>query len=475
MNVPHGSTPSTAAFTCNTCGIKFAGAELQRQHMKTDWHRYNLKRRVAELPSISSEMFAEKILIALQHEKNVLNEDEYGFYVPQRRRNQGNGEGVQLTKKFLRRQERLHARESQSPNSNDNDNEDLATTVPVLGGLLGTRERALSVSAASVKSELSEFSIATSHHDSEALFETSSETVLSESDYTDFDHLVHSESDLASDNETDDSWEEEEEVAPEAVAITDCFYCGQANREIEVNIKHMFSKHGLYIPERSYLVDVAGLLTYISEALTLDYECLVCGFQGKNLESIRQHIYNKGHAKLPYESKEERIAVEEFYDFTIPEETPRNKASKKKVAFIEENVSSDEEPLTPSEDEEEEEEKEEGDSVERTGSGINDNYTVVQIDRTGVELTLPSGSRIGHRSMTRYYRQNLPLGREARDSEKTVAAVDKRFTAMSLAERSMLSEEKESRRVETQNRQKYERKLKNVNAQKHFRDEILGT
>ncbi|KAG7194356.1 uncharacterized protein KQ657_004568 [Scheffersomyces spartinae] len=469
MNIPHGSNPSTAAFTCNTCGIKFAGAELQRQHMKTEWHRYNLKRRVAELPSISSELFAEKVLIARENENNILNEDEFGFYVPQRRRHNSSGDGVQLSKKYLKRQERLHAKGSQVPKSNETDGQDdYASAEPVLGEFVGIRARGSSISASSVKSETSEFSIVTSHHESEMLFESSSEGILSDSDVTDFDHLVPSESDLPSDNDSDESWNDEVDAEPEAVSITDCFFCGQVNHEKENNIKHMFSKHGLYIPERSYLVDVSGLLSYISEAITLDHECLVCGFQGKNLESIRQHIYNKGHAKLPYENKEERLAVEEYYNFTIPEEVTPKKANKKKVAFMEENGSSDEEPLTPSDDEEEE-------FDEDSGSGINDNYTIVQIDKTGVELTLPSGSRIGHRSMARYYRQNLPLTRAPTEAEQTVAVVDKRFTALSLAERSLIAQEKAGRRVETQSRQKYEKKLKNVNAQRHFRDEILGT
>ncbi|KAG9625428.1 hypothetical protein KCV04_g12192, partial [Aureobasidium melanogenum] len=52
----------THPFTCNTCQVAFRSSDLQRTHMQSDWHRYNLKRRVASLPPLTSEVFAEKVL-----------------------------------------------------------------------------------------------------------------------------------------------------------------------------------------------------------------------------------------------------------------------------------------------------------------------------------------------------------------------------------------------------------------------------
>lgn len=49
-------------FTCITCRVAFRDATIQRSHYKTDWHRYNLKRKVAELPPVSTESFKEKVL-----------------------------------------------------------------------------------------------------------------------------------------------------------------------------------------------------------------------------------------------------------------------------------------------------------------------------------------------------------------------------------------------------------------------------
>jgi len=47
-------------FTCVTCQVKFPNAEMHREHFKSDWHRYNLKRKVADLPIVSLAAFESK-------------------------------------------------------------------------------------------------------------------------------------------------------------------------------------------------------------------------------------------------------------------------------------------------------------------------------------------------------------------------------------------------------------------------------
>lgn len=54
--------PATASYTCITCRVAFKDADVQRAHYKTDWHRYNLKRKVAEMPPVTAENFQERVL-----------------------------------------------------------------------------------------------------------------------------------------------------------------------------------------------------------------------------------------------------------------------------------------------------------------------------------------------------------------------------------------------------------------------------
>lgn len=62
-------------FTCITCQVMFKTPELQREHYKQDWHRYNLKRKVASIPPVTLEEFE---LRAKEHRElnQNLNKDE---------------------------------------------------------------------------------------------------------------------------------------------------------------------------------------------------------------------------------------------------------------------------------------------------------------------------------------------------------------------------------------------------------------
>ncbi|KFO96100.1 Zinc finger protein 622 [Calypte anna] len=63
-----------ATYTCITCRVAFKDAEIQRAHYKTDWHRYNLKRKVAEMPPVTAENFEERVLAqrAVAEEQNKI-------------------------------------------------------------------------------------------------------------------------------------------------------------------------------------------------------------------------------------------------------------------------------------------------------------------------------------------------------------------------------------------------------------------
>ena len=50
-----------ATYTCNTCRVVLVDAEAQRAHYKTDWHRYNLRRKVAGMAPVSAEGFQERV------------------------------------------------------------------------------------------------------------------------------------------------------------------------------------------------------------------------------------------------------------------------------------------------------------------------------------------------------------------------------------------------------------------------------
>ena len=132
-------------------------------------------------------------------------------------------------------------------------------------------------------------------------------------------------------------------------------------------------------------------------------------------------MLDKGHCKIAYDTESERLAVSDFYDFSssypsVPGETKGSSKRRVKVVVPNaelvdedgwEDVDDDgeddgldgavEEGITEPEDSEDEEDEEDD---EADGSQITYGDTVY-------ELVLPSGARIGHRSLRRYYKQSF--------------------------------------------------------------------
>lgn len=77
-------------FTCINCDARFANAEIQREHYKTDWHRYNLKRRVAQLPPVTAEEFQQRVLTARSATETAIEEQQMSIYCTACRKQFGN-------------------------------------------------------------------------------------------------------------------------------------------------------------------------------------------------------------------------------------------------------------------------------------------------------------------------------------------------------------------------------------------------
>lgn len=65
-------------YTCITCQVMFRTPELQREHYKLDWHRYNLKRKVAGIPPVTLEEFELRAKEHKEQSQNA-NRDESQF------------------------------------------------------------------------------------------------------------------------------------------------------------------------------------------------------------------------------------------------------------------------------------------------------------------------------------------------------------------------------------------------------------
>lgn len=329
-----------------------------------------------------------------------------------------------------------------------------------------------------------------------------------------------------------------------------CLFCNYDSPSVPLNATHMERIHGMFIPEKAYLVDLDGLIESLREQIHEYHQCLYCGKLKPTVFGLQTHMRDKGHCKIPFETEDEQLEIGEFYDFRSTysdaedvsdsdDLLPGKKLSGGvKLGATRETMKADEDG----------ENGEDGDGWETDSSASSldsADLTAVPLDQrthqyekldqhphhshsdprphhnkdgwhshahkhnhavfySEYELYLPSGRTAGHRSLNRYFKQNLhnhpspeerqeQLALEAAASSNSEEEEDQKITRRNERERGralisranggmgmvgvttekrreVQAAEKRSRKVEERERRKFQwGNNKQSNSQKHFR------
>lgn len=194
---------------------------------------------------------------------------------------------------------------------------------------------------------------------------------------------------------------------------TACLFCALPSESVETNVAHMSRQHGFFIPDKEYLLDLPGLLTYLGDKIAVSNNCIWCNGRGRafhSLDAVRKHMLDKSHCKIAYDSQDDRLDVSDYYDFTSSYAVPSTGTAPTPRTLLRRKAG----PAKEGGDEEWEDDEavpeEEVDEIVEEGNesdeDILDGARVTYGD-TPYELVLPSGARIGHRSLKRYYVQKF--------------------------------------------------------------------
>ncbi|AEO58790.1 hypothetical protein MYCTH_2093740 [Thermothelomyces thermophilus ATCC 42464] len=447
---PSSDVNASHPYTCNTCQVAFRNSDLQKGHMRNDWHRYNLKRRVASLPPISSEVFTEKVLQA--RAETTAQADKAGFErsceTCQKTYYSENSFRNHLSS--AKHKTRAAALASRSNGKNDDEASSMSFS-------LGEPAAESQVDS-DAEEEFNEVVDALKHtniHEPVSPVKRPSNPHLSAEAQNKPDHPLSQTSSGQESSTTTPSPPTPTGTKPAAAAPPPqtCLFCNYESPTLQLNVSHMERTHGLFIPEKQYLVNLEGLIGYLQEQVFIFNECLTCGKVKANVFAVQTHMRDKGHCQIPYTTEEEQLEIGEFYDF-------RSTYSDGEGDWVDESDDDDEqqnggvklgakrESRLVGEDGDEvmDDENWETDS-DASSLDSNDLHAVPaeqhyhQYDRLNkhphhsrstprthrqaggfhrnahkrphavfyddYELHLPSGKSVGHRSLSRYYRQNL--------------------------------------------------------------------
>lgn len=193
--------------------------------------------------------------------------------------------------------------------------------------------------------------------------------------------------------------DEDEEVSDaDSYSSAHCLFCNNESENLEENTDHMLKSHGMFIPERSYLANLEGLIHYLYRKINENNECIYCHVIRNNPAGAKTHMKDKGHCMIAFESEAEQIEIGQFYDFRSTYSDDEN--DDESVEMVDGGVK------VEGSDAEDEGWETDASSVDEDEDGGYAKNTPAAY-RTEYELHLPSGRTAGHRSLARYYRQNL--------------------------------------------------------------------
>uniref|UniRef100_A0A8C5QEP5 Cytoplasmic 60S subunit biogenesis factor ZNF622 n=1 Tax=Leptobrachium leishanense TaxID=445787 RepID=A0A8C5QEP5_9ANUR len=343
-----------ASYTCITCRVAFSDPDIQRAHYKTDWHRYNLKRKVAEMPPVTAENFQERVLAQravveeqgketatyctvcskrfstfnayenhLKSKKHLDLEKKATQAVTKKvelmnEKNLEKGLGLDNVDKDAMNkaiQQAIKAQPSMSPKKTADTGQD--------GDVLSASGRQMHQAKSKPEKpprlqwyEQQAKKLCEPEGDCEAM------DVNKEDDWEDMDS-GDDDDDVESDEEMEDGGGEIAQAAAEsspqlgAIPITDCLFCSHHSRSLVKNVAHMTKVHSFFIPDIEYLQDLQELITYLGEKVGVGKICLWCNEKGKSFyttESVQAHMNDKSHCKL-FTDADAALEFADFYDF----------------------------------------------------------------------------------------------------------------------------------------------------------------
>ncbi|RMZ89878.1 hypothetical protein DV736_g2899, partial [Chaetothyriales sp. CBS 134916] len=492
----------THPYTCNSCLVAFRESNSQRTHMRSDWHKYNLKRRVAELPPLSADDFQSKVKAVQAANKAAADEAAFSQTCPT------------CHKAYF------------SKNAYDNHIQSKAHK---------TKELALARSeSGSVTGSAASKSASTTIKQITAGFKHAKLTEDAPAS-----PVQRSPSNLSPGAEglRKHSLSPRQQVDPLSV----CLFCNYTSPTWKLSVAHMGRIHGLFIPDQSYMVDLRGLLTYLQAKIQDNFECLWCHKLKGSAEGAQTHMRDKGHCRIAFETEEEMVEVGQFYDFSSTYSDPDNEedsdvemydARSRTQGGVKVNgqgneddgwetdssfSSLDSEELTcvPNDDRTQSYSRlhlhrHHSQTDQRPHKNVDGYHSHAHSHANAVfydeyEMHLPSGRVAGHRSLKKYFRQNLHSypsaaermtraqrlieegdeGDDSIDIGPTPATPPKSSALTRRGEAGMIGasaqqrrdargQELRSRHKEQREQRRYQAKLeKQANAQKHFRDPLL--
>ena len=256
---------------CSTCHIKFNSVTNYKLHLQTEFHIYNTKRRIAELPPISEEVFEQKREQMVSANASLVSEVTYKCFP--------------CNKSFKSLEMLDEHKKSKKHKKNEKE----------------YMKKHPDASDSSIFKSIS-------HNQSEKGEEKNTANILDG-----INEEIQSSAGFSIVGEQESKNGEKIHQKTTLDSLRVCLFCNKESDGVKKNIDHMRIKHSFTILDIDCLVDLKGLLTYMAQRIHIGKICLFCSKQFKDARSCQQHMMDCGHCMMNMEDEDEYV---DFYDFS---------------------------------------------------------------------------------------------------------------------------------------------------------------
>eukprot|EP00197_Chlamydomonas_leiostraca_P015281 CAMPEP_0202858630 /NCGR_PEP_ID=MMETSP1391-20130828/1075_1 /ASSEMBLY_ACC=CAM_ASM_000867 /TAXON_ID=1034604 /ORGANISM="Chlamydomonas leiostraca, Strain SAG 11-49" /LENGTH=497 /DNA_ID=CAMNT_0049537563 /DNA_START=94 /DNA_END=1587 /DNA_ORIENTATION=+ len=394
-----------SGFLCSTSGEVITDRETLKEHYTSDFHRYNLKRKVAGLPPVTREWFeARKAQLASAQavgaamgvpaghtrvwvdpltRKTFRTEQTYQAHVRSNKyaelvRKSGQpAPPPVITVRKVTDADQQDAAAAAAPNraaptaAQQQVGQKGFKVVAPSGGLPGHQKKKKPQQEGEGEED-----------DEEEVDEDGWETASDDEEVAQgmaqlqlAGGAIKEEGEEGEDEEDESKWEEWD--------LCRSLFDNHVSKDFEANLEYMWRKYGFYMPDAQYLADPEGLFKYLGAKVRYGRVPLYSrgdddnAKQFRSLHAVQRHMVDSGKCKMVYEDNEDEYA--DFYDYTLGDE------------------------------EDEEEEAGAGKELVVSGRGGRAEPAAALVTAAS-ELMIPGGSGqgakvLGSRAFARYYRQ----------------------------------------------------------------------
>ncbi|PSC70432.1 zinc finger protein [Micractinium conductrix] len=294
---------------CSTAGTYFESREDLTEHQRSDFHRYNLKRKIAGLPPVTHEWYearkaqllasaatpVQRVWFDPLTRRKFYSENTYLAFTRSKKYRdlvKKSGEAAPAPIVTLRKLDEA----------------------PQTAAQQAAQQAAAQQKAAARVGPTAEgpgYRVKPAVHGGPAAMEEGSSDESDEDEEEGVDDGSTWETASEEEMQADEKWEEWD--------VRRCLFDNKVSPSMEENLEHMFKNFGFYFPDAQYLSDPEGLLKYLGAKLQYGHVPLYESGDNPNakqfhsLHAVQRHMIDVGKCKMLYDGNEDEY--DEFYEY----------------------------------------------------------------------------------------------------------------------------------------------------------------